>query len=327
MPVIHTWLRPFAVSLLIALTSWVLWNHAHRTQPLTLPASPESVKDSKPEAEPPLLPAVAHLVEQGSEQPYLRCLYLIKELPTDLAPQDLRALIAFISGPPPTHFLETEWGSLVNDIEEALTVQKTPSHEVAQALIAIHRDETSRQLLRDYALQHLGGFAIYLVHTGHLPAPVDSPIASLFTNLVAELDSAAGHADRPWAGTALNLLDGLLRAADSHGLNLPNLTADHLVQLAIPLALNPSAPLNVRLPGLQVATRRHAPEVLPLARRILETPDASIMLIQCASATLAELGTPDDLKLLERLAPQASVHTQVAINEAMRAISQRTAPR
>lgn len=251
--------------------------------------------------------------------PYLKFNYLIKELPLNLAPHDIDALIGFISAPRPPKFQEAEWGSLVNDIEECLTVQTLPSGKVAQALIAIYRDESKIQMQRDYALQHVGGFAIYLVHTGAVSSP-------LLPRLTDELKQAASDGSKPWSGTAFNLLDGLLRAAEYRSVEVPGLNADRLVEMALPIARDPSTPLNARLPALQVAARHNSPAARDLAREILSSPDSSLMLVQCASATLARLGTAEDLPLLQTASASAGRHTAPALNEAIHSIQSRSTP-
>ena len=299
----------------------------------------------------PLHPVVTRILREGPDLPYLKFNYLIKELPLNLAAHDIQALITFISAPAPAKFQDAEWGSLVNDIEECLTVQTLPSPQVAQALIAIFRDPQKIQMQRDYALQHIGGFAIYLIHTGvptsvgqppssspptihsqlstlppSSPSTIHSQPSTLLPLLLNELKSAAAHSSQPWSGTALNLLDGLLRAATYRAVDIPGLDAASLVEIAIPIARDPSAPLNARLPALQVAARHDSPAARDLARQILATPDSSLMLIQSASAALAAVGTAADLPLLHTATVTATRHTAPALNEAIRAIQNRSRP-
>lgn len=297
-----------------------------------LPANSQS-ENSKPHSL-PNHPVVARVIREGPDLPYLKFNYLIKELPLSLAPHDIEALITFISGPRPVKFQDAEWGSLVNDIEENLTVQTIPSERVAQSLIAIYRDEAKIQMQRDYALQHIGGFAIYLIHTASNGAQAsagesssfESPIPHLQSILLSELTSAARDRSKPWSGTALNLLDGCLRAAEYRSVEIPGLNTEALVALALPAARDSSAPLNSRLPALQLATRRDSPAALELAREILSSPEPGLMLTQSASAALARLGTADDIPLLQTASAKATRHTAPALNEAIRSIQSRSRP-
>ncbi|MGJ8633253.1 MAG: HEAT repeat domain-containing protein [Luteolibacter sp.] len=283
----------------------------------------------------PLNPVVEKIISDGPTMPYLRFNYLIKELPVNLASHDIDALIAFISADRPQSFSEGAWGSIVNDIQENLTVQTVPSEDVAQALIAIFRDGEKIQMQRDYALQHIGGFAIYLIHTNAVSEAQDSsgtvsetrnPVPHIFNPLLAELKSAAAESSKPWSGTALNLLDGLLRAAEYRGLEIAGLSKDGLVEMALPLASDPSAPLNARLPALQAAARRDSPRARDLAREILGDPDSGVMLIQSASAALARLGTEEDLALLRTASASANRHTATAIKKAIHTIQAKSNP-
>lgn len=268
----------------------------------------------------PLHSVVAKIVREGPETPYLKLNYIIKEIPVDLADHDVAALISFITAPRPQTFSEGEWGSLTNDIQEALSVQTAPNEKVARALIATFRDDTRTQLMRDYALQHIGGFAIYLVHTRDTRANTLPPF---FADLTGELIAATENPSKPWAGTALNLLDGLLRAAEYRSFEVPGITAERLTDLALPIAANQNAPLNARLPALQLASRRGSAAAPQLARRILAEPSPSLMLAQSAAAVLAAQGNPADLALLESLRSQNQPHLQTALTEAIRKISAR----
>lgn len=303
--------------------------------------SPASTASSKPQApiskfQAPLPPhpVVARILRDGPTTPYLKFNYLIKEIPTDLAAHDIDALIAFITAPQPAAFQDAEWGSLVNDIEEILTVQTVPSEKVARALSAIYRDEKRIQLQRDYALQHIGGFAIYLIHTGARDSshsssylsPVINPQSSIFNYLLTELKSATSDPAKPWAGTALNLLDGILRAADSRAIQVSGLTSESLSALALPIAGNPALPLNSRLPALQLIGRHRAPQAAPLARRLLADPDSSLMLIQASAAILAQCGGDGDLPLLQKQLATATPHTRPALDYAIKSLSASLSP-
>lgn len=250
--------------------------------------------------------------------PYLKFNYIIKEIPTNLAPHDIEALVGMLLGPKPAAFGEGEWGSIANDIEESLSVQVVPSARVAEAMITIYRDEARTQMQRDYALQHIGGFAIYLVHTRDTR---NGTLPEFFGSLVDELKSATQDGSKPWAGTAFNLLDGLLRAAEYRGTEVAGLTPDELATQAMKVATDAKAPLNARLPALQLASRRNAPEALPFARQILKAPDSGVMLVQCAAAVLGQHGGAEDLALLQQQLATGKPHTQAALNAAIQQLS------
>jgi hypothetical protein len=269
---------------------------------------------------PPLHPVVAKIVSEGSGTPYLKLNYVIKEIPVDLAEQDVEALITFITGPRPAVFTEGEWGSLTNDIQEALGVQAVPNEKVARAFIATFRDEARTQLMRDYALQHIGGFGIYLVHTRHTR---DHTLPPFFEGLTGELIAATSDPSKPWAGTALNLLDGLLRAAEYRAVDVPGVSAESLTRLALPIASNEKSPLNARLPALQLASRRGSVEALDLARQILADSSSPLMLVQASAAAIGQLGGTDDLPILHSRLAEANPHAATALREAISELSQR----
>lgn len=311
----------------VGLVVWRKWSVAPNQSQLVVPRDRPVAKAA---ASRPLNLVVSQILKEGPSTPYLKFNYLIKELPVDLGDHDLKALIEFISGPKPTGFQDAEWGSLVNDIEKAITLQTVPNPLVAEGLIAIYRDESKIQMQRDYALQHIGGFAMHLVQaesatSGDVSSPskIESRQSPIFNLLLSELTSAAGQTDKPWSGTALNLLDGLLRNAEYSNINLPDLTSQSLLEMALPIARDPSATLNARLPALQVAARHESPAARELAREILSSPNADLMLVQSAAAALAHLGTAEDLPLLQAASASATRHTAPALNEAIRSIQTR----
>lgn len=321
-----------ASSLLLGVAGLGVWWKFAPSAPITS-SNPKS-PISNPQSTLPNNPVIARILKDGPAMPYLKFNYLIKEIPTDLAAHDIDALIAFISAPQPKAFQDAEWGSLVNDIEESLTVQTVPSEKVARALNSIYRDEKRIQLQRDYALQHIGGFAIYLIHTGaqyssrpsSIPSTVSNPQSEIFNHLLAELKSATTDPTKPWAGTALNLLDGILRAADSRAVQVPGLTTESLTVLALPIAENPVLPLNSRLPALQLIGRHRAPQAAPLARRLLADPNSSLMLIQASAAILAQCGSNDDLPLLQKQLAVATPHTRPALDHAIKSLTASLSP-
>ena len=300
----------------------VAWKLTNDSGPEAPHAAPSNAPPTNP---PPLRSVVSSIIHDGPSLPYLKFNFLIKDLPTDLLPHEIDALIAFIESPShPSQFTPMQWGSLVNDIEEALTVQSVPSPAVADALIRIARDPARSQIQRDYALQHIGGFAIFLVHTSQ--AVGTSVGAGIFPMLVDELKSAASTRSKPWAGTALNLLDGIFRAASYRNLALPSVDSASLLALAIPLAQDRDAPLNARIPALQLASRHHAPQALELARVLLGDPQTPLMLRQTASATLAAQGNATDIPLLASALAEGNPHTAAAARAAIQHIQSRLAP-
>lgn len=297
------------------------WNHHRRA--ITPP--PSSISEFQPfsiSAFSPLSPLVATITRDGPSMPYLKLTYELRKFDDSLTPADISALCAFIEGPKPAAFDDLAWGSIVNDIEEALTVQRVPSDAAADCLARIHRDTAKPMIQRDYAVQHLGGFLIYLVRT----TPAGQPLPKLTLRLMDEMRHATADPMLPLAGTALNLLDGICRAAGESGHVVPGLDTAALATLALTMAGRQDVPANVRLPALQIAARHGATGAADLARATLADPAADILRVQGAAAVLARSGTPADLPALEALASQANPHTKPAATEALTAIRSRTKP-
>lgn len=301
---------------LAAVGGVVVWKNQSAAVVSSTPTEPVS---SPRQPSLPLDPVVMSIIRDSDQLSYLKLNYRIKDLSTDLAAQDVEALLSFITGPKPAgEFGDAEWGSLTNDIQQALTAQTVPNERVAQVLIAMHRDESRSQLMRDYALQHIGGFACYIVHTA---ATRQSAMPEFFPALLAELTAAAADGSKPWSGSAFNLLDRLLRDADYRGMPLQGLDPQALATQAAKVAADAKAPLNARLPALQFASRHQSPEAPVLARSILADASSNVMLIQSAAAVLAAHGSSSDLPVLQRLLAESSPHTRVALSQAIQKIS------
>lgn len=310
---------PIILLTVLGMGGWMMWQWSHSGDshpPHPTAAIPQ--RASAPRL--PLHPAVAKIIVDSRDLSYLKLNYLIKELPTDLAAHDIDALLGYITARKPEKFSDGEWGSITNDIQEALSVQDVPHEKVARTLIDTYRDEARSQLMRDYALQHVGGFAIYLIHTAHTRS---GTLPDFFPTLTGELIAATKDPSKPWCGTALNLLDGILRAAEYRHREIPGITPESLAALAAPVIETPTAPLNARIPALQLLSRRNPAAALPIARATLADPAAPLMLVQTSAATLAAHGSKDDLALLTSLRSQNNPHTTPALAEAIRQISQR----
>ncbi|MFT3992210.1 MAG: hypothetical protein QM680_12455 [Luteolibacter sp.] len=280
--------------------------------------SPPGKIETKPVV--PLSPVVRRIVVDGPSTPYLKLNYVIKELSVRLVQPDIDALLQFITQPKPGAFSEGEWGSLTNDIQEALTVQNVPNEKVAGVLIATYRDPSRSQLMRDYALQHIGGFAIHLVHTRK---SANHPPPEFFDSLVSELIAAASDSSKPWCGTSLNLLDGLLRAAEYARIEVRGVSAERLCALALPVVKDENAPLNARLPALQLLSRHRSPQSVEMARGILSEGDSKLMLVQSACAVIGQTGDLSDLPLLQKIRETGGIHKSPAAIAAMAKLRQR----
>lgn len=268
----------------------------------------------------PLRPLISKILNEGPELPYLKVHFLIRELPRDLNDGEVEALLGFIGGRQPAGFQDLQWGSLVNDIEAALTRQELPRERVFRELTMIFHDGARPVMLRDYALQHLGSFATHLIHSAGEAEKPDLP--AFFPGLVGELKAAAADRGKPWSGTALNLLDGVLAAAVYRGRELEELDSTSLATLALEAARDSGAPLKTRISALQIAARHRSPEVLELSRGILRDPASPLMLVQSAAAVVGELGQAGDVPMLETLVVSAPSHAAPALQAALRRLKQ-----
>ena len=143
--------------------------------------------------------------------------------------------------------------------------------------------------------------------------------------MLSEMKQAASDRSRPASGTALNLLDGIFRAADYEKLGLHDLSEDDIVAYAIRAASDINSGLNVRLPAFQVAARHHSPQILVLARQILTERSAQtpIMLLQSACSVIGQLGNPEDRNLLQATLDQGNPHVRPAALAAIAAVQKR----
>ena len=159
---------------------------------------------------------------------------------------------------------------------------------------------------------------MFLIHTG-------DELPSYFHGMMMELRSAAANMDQPVAGTALNMLDGIHRAAQYRSRTLPDLPESEFMELVMAAATNPAANLHVRLPAIQIAARHHVPGILEHVRGILSNPSPNqpIMLSQSACSAISLLGGSYELPLLQRIIMSGDPHLRPAAEAALATVNHR----
>lgn len=204
--------------------------------------------------------------------PFHQRLEAVHRLPANLLPGQLDALMGMLSEPsnqPGIHVLK-------NDLLNALRSQTLPPEALTQCLIEMFQDPRHDEVVRDYALQHLGAW--------YLQTDQRSDVQE---TLWQATQPGQGHL----AGTALLALHRLANRGAAVDPARLSATAFRLAQS--------NTSIHAKITALRICGERRIPGTAQLARQVLaETSEVSLQL--SAIATLGEVGQFSDSELLER---------------------------
>ena len=188
------------------------------------------------------------------------------------------------------------WHWIVDELISSLRGMGADPTEITTRLVALYLDRKQHEVVRDYALQHLG----------HLRSE-GGDIELIEQALVGAISEKEGSI----AGTALLAL------------NQKGLLAD-TAETAIKVAEDVNASLHSRVTAIQVAGKQGDVKVLPLAIEITENRLAPVLLRMAAIATLADLGATDQLPLIKDLSLSMDTRLSAAASAALIRLSNTT---
>jgi len=191
---------------------------------------------------------------------------------------------------------------LKNEIMTVLRNQETGSLEVTDALISNYRNRKQDVVIRDYSLQHLS-----LLYEN---ASQKDEIRQVLWEAVAESSSSL-------AGTALLSLH---RLAETH----EEFDSKAVSKKALSFAADQHCEIATCLTAIQVCARMGETRALPAARRLAET-EGSVPLRISAIAAVGDLGGPESIPLLEKLASGDDARLRPAAESALKRLQRRLA--
>lgn len=216
---------------------------------------------------------------------YKERLKAMKTLGYEIAPQDVDALMKFLRDPESkaTDLGALSFNSIRNDALEILLRQKQMPEGIGELLTDVYGDSDHDGIWRNYCLQFMEPY--YDRQAGVLGG------TNSLSSVQESLWNALGERDNSNAGTALLAMDKLSR---KHSEFKP----EELSAAMIDLAQDAQASVANRVTALRLCGERGCIEVLEAARTLARQSD-NIMLRCSAIATLGEIGTEDDFRMLK----------------------------
>lgn len=243
----------------------------------------------------------------------------IHSLGKNVPEQEQRALVAWICSPKPMHISDRKWHYLVNEVMDSLCQQSRPLSSLTDILIGIVYDKSKGIVVRDYAIQHF----VNWIQPSY-------PNYSCETNpgkrkdIISTMVDAAGQSKESFSGTALEGLHLILLKRQQQNqeydlLPLP-FSVEELHEVGVALATGDEVTDLARITALQVCAQRGFSEILPCARTIASNAAKPSSLRLSAIAAIGQLGTSEDLSLLENIQSEHNRQLEGAVNTALNAL-------
>jgi len=243
----------------------------------------------------------------------------IRALGRDVPEQEQAALAAWMSGPKPSHLLDSTWHCLFNEVMDALCQQHHPLPSRSDVFIGIVRGKTNDPTLRDYALQHL----VDVLQPDDPGQPCELNPGKRQA-IVTTMIEVARETRKELSGTAVQGLNLILvgRQRAEPSAQLP-FTLEQLRPLAVNLALGEDVPNCARTTALQVCAQHGFDEILPVARRIAGDIKQPAILRLSAIAVIGQIGKAEDRPLLETLLAEHHPRLVKAVTPALKNLAAR----
>ncbi len=231
-------------------------------------------------------------VQTESKENYSEQLAAIRSLETDLEPDQIGDLYAFLRNTDTVEGVKaSDVHVLKNDIMNALYNQGVAPAELGRVMIEIYRNKKQDAVTRDYALQHL---------TGSYEKSTVEQKAEIKQILLEALDEKQSSI----AGTALL------------GLSRLGIEQEKLRQTALKLAQDRNSGDLTRITAFQICARMKTREALPSALELARS-SRSVPLQIAAIAAIGSVGSKHEISFLETLAADSESRLQPAAKSAL----------
>ncbi len=222
----------------------------------------------------------------------------INELTVNLAGDDAAALIEFLLVPhdEDSGVSRTIYNVLRNDVLEVLVRQDTMPDGLGGLMVAMLRNPEEDSVWRDYSMQYM---AEYYRRRWSPESDIESDPDGLDERLqmLDAFRDAFNQTEDTLAGTALIGFETLAR-------HYPEIDAAEAAASALRIAGEQQMSAASRLTALRICATLGEQQALPTARRLAQIGETA-PLRMAAIATLGDLGSTDDLPLLDALSGAA----------------------
>lgn len=235
-----------------------------------------------------------------------------------LKSQDIDTLFSLLRYQP-TAGQEQSWWVVVNEIMEQMRIHAIGSDRYGKELLSIMRDHTSPEILRDYAVQHLGQWVSPRGAQLGQPSEQDPEIIRETAETLAMLAMDTDTTHTSISGTSLMVL------VDMKGGGVSKEVIDPVIAslqpwFAATLAGSNQAGKITRISAINAVGMLHLDAFLPQIRTlaISENMDSSLRLNSIA--TLGLIGQPSDMETLETIA-KSDIRFQYAAQTALQKLT------
>jgi hypothetical protein len=227
----------------------------------------------------------------------------VHSLGKDLGHEDIAPLLEFLAvRPDPKDRNIAGLRYLKNEVMTALRNQNTAPTGFVKTLIAVYEDRLQDEVVRDYAVQHLGAAYEILQLSGE----DRKSVREVLQEALRENDDTAGT-----ALIALHLLSSGDSSFDSKFVN----------SNAVYLASATGIPNSVRVTAIQVCAERRLKDAIPAIERYAQSGPELLQV--AAISALGELGGKKDIRLLSHNSAARANTVPVAIRKAIARIQSR----
>jgi len=265
------------------------------------------------------VPAISDAVKTiiGMDAGYKERLEAMRNLALEISPEDLVALKGFLAAPMPEGLAISLIGynSIRNDVMDILLQAQSLPEGIGQLLVDIYSNPRQDEIWRNYSIQFMAPFyERQSKDVGSMPSSGDSvPLIDELKLVEETLWKALEERDNSNAGTALLGLDKLSR-------NHPEFDRKQIDAAMLDLASDDQASVANRITAIRMCGEQGNTHALETARNLAQNGD--ITMLRCSAiATLGDLGTEDDLVLLETYAASADERIRNIAQQALEKFS------
>jgi hypothetical protein len=218
----------------------------------------------------------------------------INQLTVNLATDDISALVQFLINPHNEHsgVSITTYNVLRNDVLEVLLRQDEMPEGLGGLMVAMLRSPAEDPVWRDYSMQYMNEYYSRR-WTPESDLETDPEGSDERTQMLAAYREAFDHTADTLAGTALIGFERLSR-------HFPEIPSEEAAAAALQMATNPAMSAASRLTALRICASTGQQGALTTARELAQIGE-NTALRMAAIATIGDLGTPEDLPLLNAL--------------------------
>ncbi len=245
-----------------------------------------------------------------SKASYYQYRSAIRGLTRNLSTADVSALMSFLTQKAADHgeMRPIAFNAVKNDILDVLLRQDKLPPDIGRLIVEMYNDRTYDTMWRDYCVQFASNYYerrwIYTETSQNKTARDDvvdksdyHAVEHIFKNALLETDSTI-------AGTALLGLVSLAANHETTVADIPGesfLAPDQIKKAVVHITAIPQCSEPTRITAIRLAASLGCDEVLPDIRIFAQT-GATVTLRMAAIATLGDMGSQNDIELLQSLA-------------------------